>query len=282
MINRFTTVAGKTIFVRLAGSSEAEKGRKRKEKSNPTAAAVEEQNRKKSERDLSILVNYNFTAGDLHIVLTHKGAEPTAQEAKRMLDNFKKSLRRRYRKKGIELKWICTTEFENTRIHHHMIINKGLPIEEIAEIWGAGIVRTSVLDKSGDYRKLANYLIKETGKTFRAEGAVQRQRYSCSKTIERPVTKKESVSAAALFRDPKPVKGYYIDQDSIYKGNNPATEQPYMEYVMVSLDAEPRLQIWPRGKRVHDMAGDIWLKGQRKEMQLGIETGPANDAAGYL
>lgn len=271
MINRFTTVAGNTIFVRLAASCEMEKGKKRGKKENPTSVAVAEHNQKKAERDLALLLNYNFCGGDLHIVLTYAGAEPTQEEAKRSLSNFLKRLRRHYRKIGAELKWICVTEFEHARIHHHIVINQGAPVETVAQIWGKGLVRSTPLDPSGDYRRLASYLIKETSKTFRRDDVAQRQRYSCSKTIRHPVTKREPVSAAALIRDPQPVKGYYIDQDSIYKSSNPVTGQPCMEYVMVSLAAAPRLTTWPRGRKIDNIAGDRWLRIKERQMQLELE-----------
>lgn len=47
MINRFTTAAGNTIFVRLVAVPEAEKRTKRKRKENPTSEAVAMHNQKK-------------------------------------------------------------------------------------------------------------------------------------------------------------------------------------------------------------------------------------------
>lgn len=260
-------MAGKTIFVRLAAASEKITG-KRHKKENPTTEAVQKYNWKKAVRDLAILLNSNFGGGDLHIVLTYKGTEPQKDEAKKQLENFWKRMRRAYKGAGKELKWVAATEYKNKRIHHHIIINKGVALDEIAKIWGNGILKTSVLDDSGDYRKLAEYLTKETEKTFREAGAVQRKRYSCSRNLIRPITKKEEVSAAALIREPKPLKGYYIDQDSIYEGNNPITGMPYREYVMIALDAEPRLRAWPRGKRVKEIAGDIWIRQKENEQQM--------------
>ena len=269
MINRYTTAAGMTIFVRLAAAIDAIGGKRRK-KENPTAEAVQKYNLKKAIRDLAILLNANFSGGDLHITLTYRGDEPNGEEAKRQLNNFWKRLRRAYRGIGKELKWVAATEYKNKRIHHHIVINKGIAIEEIAKIWGNGILRTSVMDESGDYRKLAEYMIKETEKTFRETDAAQRQRYSCSRNLVRPITKKEEVSAATMLRKPKPVKGYYIDQDSIYEGTNPVTGMPYREYVMIALDAEPRLSIWQRGERVKELAGDVWIRQKEREQQLKI------------
>ena len=51
------------------------------------------------------------------------------------------------------------------------------------------------------------------------------------------------------MQHPKPIKGYSIDEDSIYQGVNPVTGIPFMEYVMISTQPDPRLSIWPRGQR---------------------------------
>lgn len=249
MIKRETIVAGESIFTRIYGTSDRkyQKG-KRKKNMKPTPESVKEVNRRRAERELQIKINHNFKPGDLHIVLTYSGKEPSKKEAKKELRNFKDRLRRYFKKHNQEFKWIVVTEYEHKRIHHHMIISR-IDTAELNHIWKNGYVRPAHLDSTGDYRKLASYLIKETDKTFRNHDAVSRQRFSCSRNIVMPDVKVEEVSAKALVREPKPIKGYTIDEDSIYKGVNPITNVPYMEYVMISNQPEPRLKIWNKGKR---------------------------------
>ena len=67
--------------------------------------------------------------------------------------------------------------------------------------------------------------------------------------METPPKKVEEVDASQLIRDPKPIRGYYIDQESIYRGVNPVTNVPYLEYIMISESPKPRLSIWPKGKK---------------------------------
>ena len=284
MAKRYFAVCGKTIYVKITQGRKKGLGEKRQTKRKATKLSVREYNRRMSERNLSMLLNYNYKPGDLHIVLTYKDL-PEVSTARRELKNFLDRLRRAYKKAGIVLKWIAVTEYENKRPHHHLVINQGKALEEIIKIWGKGIIECSVLDGSGDYRKLASYLIKETDKTFRNPDAAQRQRFSHSKSVVHPVIKEEEVSAAALLRDPKPIKGYYIDQDSVIWGRNPDTENVYMEYVMVSLDAEPRFTAWKRGKKVPWFAGERWLREKGKEEQLSIQLGkeePAEEMRGIL
>lgn len=248
MIKRETVVAGNIISRRYYGAPERVPGEKRKKKQNPTAEAVAATNRRNSERELMIKLNYNFKPGDIHAVLTYAGEAPTTDEAKRRLRNFLSSLRRHFKKLDKVLKWIVVTEYQNKRPHHHLIVSR-MDTAELAKIWKAGHIHTTHLDESGDYRKLASYLIKETDKTFRLPDAVSSQRFSCSRTVVAPPKKVEEVRMSEMLRDPKPVKGYHVDRDSIYRGTNPVTGIPYLEYIMVSDQPKPRLRIWPRGKK---------------------------------
>lgn len=248
MIKRETIVAGNIISRRYYGSSERSPGEKRKKKHTPTADAVAAVNRKNSERELMIKLHHNFGPGDIHAVLTYAGAAPTADEARKELRNFFGRLRGYFKKIEKTLKWIVVTEYENKRPHHHLIVSR-MDTAELDRLWKAGHVHTVHLDNTGDYRQLASYLIKETDKTFRRPDAVSKQRFSCSRTIVVPPKKVEEVRASEMLRDPKPVKGYYIDPESVYRGSNPVTGVPYLEYVMISMQPTPRLRIWPRGKK---------------------------------
>lgn len=248
MVKRETIVAGNIISRRIHSSYERAPGERRKRKSNPTVESVAAYNRRASKRELMIKIHHNFKPGDLHVVLTYAGEEPTKEEAKKEIHNFLRRLRRYFKKRNMELKWILATEYENTRIHHHLIVSQ-MDTYDLDKLWTAGKARPTHLDSTGDYRALASYLIKETDKTFRQPDAFSKQRFSCSRTVVNPPVKEEDVSSSQLIKDPKPIKGYYIDPDSVYKGVNPVTGIPYLEYIMVTLDPIPRLSIWPRGRK---------------------------------
>lgn len=203
-------------------------------------------NRKNAERELTMKLHHNFREGDIHAVLTYSGEEPTKEQAKKELQNFIRRLRREFRKNDQILKWIGVTEYENHRIHHHVIMSK-MDTARLQELWTAGRVRPVHLDNTGDYRQLASYLIKETDKTFRSPGAFSKQRYSCSRTVVSPVRKVEVVKASEA-EEPKPIKGYRVLEDSVYRGENPVTGHQYMEYMLLSNTPEPRLRVWRRGK----------------------------------
>jgi len=158
-------------------------------------------------------------------------------------------LRRDLRKEDIELKYIAVTEYENHRIHHHLVINT-VNVKAANDLWSKGWIKMSALDKTGNYCRLASYLIKETQKTFRTEESAHKRRYSTSRNLVKPIVKREFVSGAELFDDPKPMPGYYIDQDSVRRYEHPFTKVEHLEYVEIALDTPRKYKVWPRGKKV--------------------------------
>lgn len=283
---RKTIVAGNTIFISITGSAEKrEQGKKRGERIRKTTAEMERLNQRYAERSLAVILNYNFKEGDLHLVLTYSGNPPAPEDARKELERFKRRLRRLYQRRGILLKWVAVTEYRHKRIHHHIICSGGIDMAEIVRVWGAGLVRPRYLDNSGDYRKLAAYLIKETSKTFRDPDAEAKKRYTCSRTIVKPLPVVEEVSAAQLLKDPVPLRGYYIDQDTLYRGINPITEKPYVEYVMISLDSEPRIRRWKHGRKKKESGQGYtkWLRdNQDRQLGLDIEEGVMKGCRGGI
>ncbi|QIB68602.1 hypothetical protein Ami103574_04370 [Aminipila butyrica] len=271
LVEKLTTVCGSTIFVKVKMLRDFIQGQKRKKRKNPTAEKVAEVNQRLAEKELAMILNFNFKPGDLHLVLTYKHL-PSNEEAHKALERFIKRCRAYMKRLGKEFKAVIATEYKHKRLHHHIVCSAA-ELEEIMKIWKQGHVKCSVLDMSGDYRRLAAYLIKETSKTFRDPDAFSKRRYNTTRNIQKPVTKSEKVSASMLLSNPKPIKGYYIDQDSVYKGENPFDEKPYVEYVMISEDAEaPRLVTWKRGKKARkENTYSKWLvKNLSKQIEIDI------------
>lgn len=268
MYYRETTVAGKTIFVQKKATSRIEtKGRKRKAKCNPTAAAVQKVNDRNAERDLAIKLNANFVGGDYHLTLTYAGDTPTPSQAKRQLANFFQNVRRWAKKEGRELKYIAVTEYEHKRIHHHVVMSN-IDQDIIEKYWKYGHVNFKLLDETGNYSRLAAYLLKETARTFREADNPCKRRYTCSRNIVTPVTKRELITSKEVSEEPKAIKGYYIDQDTIQYYDHAILEVECCEYIMVSLDKEPRLKRWSKGDKVKP---EKYYKITEYEEQLRIE-----------
>ena len=230
-----TIKAGKTIEVHKGYSARYQKGIKPASKKKLTPEQMAEINQKNAEQSLRLLINNNFGADDYHIVLTYqRDKRQDVDTAKKRLDKFLRGCRKEYRQHGMEFKWIAVTEYERMAIHHHLVINN-IDTKVLSQLWPYGRIRFVVLDNTGDYARLAAYLIKETSKTFKNSNAIQKSRWRCSRNLKRPEVKKEKIYSRIWAKEPKPLKGYYIVPDSIVNGVNPVTGYPYQSYRMVQL-----------------------------------------------
>lgn len=235
-----TVKAGATIEVTKSSAKRVGVKNKR-DKEKPTTKEMEKVNEKNAERTLRLKINANFGVDDLFTTLTYRRDErPTPEQAKKNVKKLIDSLRKEFKKIGEELKYINVTEYKNKAIHHHLIINhiEGKDVARmVRRLWKFGRPDFKFLDATGQYKDLAAYLIKETSKTYKENDGGHKQRYSCSRNLIIPTPKTEIVKKAAKWLpDPKPIKGYYIDQDTVYNGVDPFTGREYQRYTMVKLD----------------------------------------------
>lgn len=234
-----TIVAGATIEVTKSYTKRiGSKARGKREK--PTPEEIEKVNERNAERTLRLKINANFCTDDPFITLTYrKGGRPTPEQAKENIKKLIDGLRTSYRKLGVELKYINVTEYKNKAIHHHLLINhiEGADVSKmVRERWKFGRPDFKYLDDTGQYKDLAAYLIKETSKTYKDNDGGHKQRYSCSRNLVMPTPKTEIIKKAARWiPDPKPIKGYYIDKDTVYNGVDPFTGREYQRYTMVRI-----------------------------------------------
>ncbi|MDO4393574.1 MAG: hypothetical protein Q4C80_04095 [Bacillota bacterium] len=265
MYFREITVAGKTIIIQEKVSSRVRGSQKRKSRMNVTSEAMRKINDRNAERDLTVKLNHNFKKGDYHLVLTYRGEAPELKKAKGCLEKFIRNTRAYAKRNNIEFKYITVTEYAHTRIHHHVVMS-AIDLEVIDRLWKYGYEKPTLLDDTGNYQKLAAYLLKETSKTFRNEDNPNKRRYNCSRNIVTPETKRQEMKGTPAA-DIKPLKGYYVDKDSIRIYEHAILEADCREYILVSLDEEPRLKGWNKGKKIK-------LEGQHKiheEEQIAFE-----------
>ncbi len=236
------TKAGRVVEAYVhpaAGSHIGSRGARKK----ITADNVRKNNEKIAERRLRLLIEANFYEHSGLYTLTYKG-DIDPETAQKRLKNFIRRLKR----KLPDVKMIYVTEYLNKRPHHHVLIDT-LDADLIQAVWGYGIARLSVTEKCGEYKKLGNYLTKETSKTFRMSGALSAQRYGRTRNLTIPVTKREETTMAELESDPEPIRGYYIDKDSIRRYDHPVTGLPCLEYTMIAIGDPRKYKAWPRGKK---------------------------------
>lgn len=246
-VARETCIAGAVIDITVKGSRTPDK-KMRAPKKNPTPDSVRRNNDRIAVKDLTRKLNANFVPGDYHVTLTYAEA-PTRAEAERQLQNWIRRMKREFKKQGKEFRYVAVTEYKHKRIHHHVVMSY-IDTRIIDAQWKNGHIWHSNLGRSRNYRKLAEYLIKETQKTFREADNATKRRYSCSRNLIKPIVVVQQVSITELFKDPKPIKGYEIDEGSVHRFDNPITGLTHLEYQLISTDPVPRLKKWRRGSVV--------------------------------
>ncbi len=205
-----TVKAGKTILVEKHYSARYGRKIKRGDNCCTTPEAMGRVNERKAQKKLTILLNANYKAGDFHLVLTYRKEErPDETGAKKRLELFLRKMREAAKRQGRELKYIAVTEYRKKAIHHHLVIEQ-MDTAVLKSLWPYGRPKITLLDDSGDYSKLAEYLVKETSETFRSENAPSRKRWNESKNLYHPKPKVKVLKSERWSSQPKPQKGYYI------------------------------------------------------------------------
>ena len=206
------------IIPRTEKAEEAARGKrgKRRKAKKPKQNALNDKNAK---RYLVQLGNGNFHVGDLHTSCTYSvdNLPGTVEEAEKIVGNYLRRIAYRRQKLGLEpLKYILVTEYKFSkdgqqlkRIHHHIIMNGGMDRDEVEMMWTAQRVNWKKADSpdkaaAAAYRDsvekmgwvnadrlqmnengiegLCKYIIKDP------QG---KKRYSSSRNLERPETKRE-------------------------------------------------------------------------------------------
>lgn len=229
-------IAGNTIEVMKKHSWRYGRSIPRGKNEKKTPEDVAKVNQRNAETKLRRLINTNFKENDLHMVLTYKKNErPSPDEAKILIAKFLRDIRKIFKKKGTVFKYILVTEYKKASIHHHIVMSY-LDPREIQKVWPYGKARPTLLDGTGQYAELANYLIKETSKTFKTEKSASGKRWSSSRNLEKPIINKKIIGANSWRKEPVAQKGYYIEKDSIRIGFSEFDGYPYQFYSMIRLD----------------------------------------------
>ena len=218
--------AGKTIEIeRYYTSRYKKKGIKRGDKITPTKEEQKKVNTRQAEKKLRRRLNANYKGGDLHLVLGYRKEEkPMAKEEMREdADKFLRDLRKEFKKQNKELKYIHVMEIGSKGARHHHFVINSIDIKTLQKCWTKGRPQIFPLDDTGQYRDLANYLIKQTDKMIGTENEVQGKRWNSSKNLIIPEPQVTIISDREWYRaEAKEKNGYYIDKDTVKKGiHNP-------------------------------------------------------------
>lgn len=155
---------------------------KRRRRCRPTSETQKKLNQKNAEKKLTRTVHLNFTQRDLALHLTYdeEHRPEDAEEALRIVQNYLKVLKRRYKRLGIEFKYILSTECggRGGRVHHHLIISGGMDRDELERLWGRGFANSKRLQFGAEgVTGLAHYITK---------GGAMYKRWSGSRNLIKP------------------------------------------------------------------------------------------------
>lgn len=231
------------------------KGEKRAEKKKATPEVIKKQNQYNREKNMRRLIKANFMPDDLWVTLKYpKGFRTTVEDVKGHVRKFLNKLRKIYKGKEAELKFVYRMEIgKRGGIHIHLLVNRisGCDIDKIIQqAWEHGRVWYANLDDGG-YDKLANYIVKlpdeETCKQlslFDEEEKKQLVKYSSSRNLIRPEPESKTYTRRTVRKlvdeirtngVPEATPGYYIDRDSVVAGINRYTGLSYIRYTEIAL-----------------------------------------------
>ena len=196
-------------------------------------------NHRQKERNVRLLIMANFTENDYYITLTYRKEDRpgSMEECKKHFTAFIARVKRAYKRAGVVLKWIRNIE-KGSRggWHIHLIVNRIRDADVIIRrAWKFGGVHNALLYTEGGFKKLAEYMAKES-RAGEGTEAVKENSYSSSRNLERPRPKKKEMSGKT-FRGKKiriPA-GYVLDKESFYEGVNQYTGYPYRYYTLLIL-----------------------------------------------
>ncbi len=223
------TKAGRTIeYEKYYTYRYGRRGGGRKKRTAPMSERQRRVNNREAARRLRLLLNENFGPGDLHVVLGYargkEEAHRTKEEMKEDISKFLRKLRGEYRKLGQELRYVHVMEIgEKGARHHHLVVNY-IDSRIVQQCWGKlGRPMLYPLDESGQYRQLADYLVKYSNRTVGTSQALQGKRWNCSRNLRRPEPEYRIITDRDYFRaeakTPAEYRGrYYIDKGSVERG----------------------------------------------------------------
>lgn len=193
-------------------------------------------------RYLTRLLELNFEGADFHVTLTCRPEErPTKEEAPKVIREFRDKLRDAYKCQGWVLKYVITCEIgKRGAVHWHIVVNncsnkQTSTTKLIWKYWTRGRPWFVPMDASGEYKKLAEYIVKETKDRIEKEQTIEKLSYIASRNLIKPVVVPEKVPATRWRKTPKAPEGWYVVPESVVNGRNKFTGLPYQYYTIRKL-----------------------------------------------
>lgn len=213
-------------------------GEKREKRKAPTPEQVEKQNQWQKEKKARIRLMEYFDENDYFSTLTYRIEErpPDMATAKTDFAEAMKIIRREYKKRGKELRWIRNIEVGTRGAWHvHIVINR---IEDtdliLKKAWQHGKVVNQLMYEAGGFQKLAAYITK----TPKTDPRLQESDFSLSRNMPLPEAEKKIYLHWKTWKEIRVPKGYYLDKDSVREGKNPITGRKCRSYTLLKIRPE--------------------------------------------
>jgi hypothetical protein len=194
---------------------------RRAPRTNQTSESQEEINRKRRAEKLAMDIADNFRPGDWYLTLTYGGGPgPDREKVPDDIEKFVGKLRRRFKRAGVEFRWIRVVEnlAGRGRPHAHLLIPAEFAEfaelqQIIAQIWPHGHAKIEPFGgRMMDAVQMASYFSKE--KVSGGSG-----RISSSRNLVRRKPTKKRIGRAETYRDEiKPPAGYEVIKALSYNG----------------------------------------------------------------
>lgn len=209
-------------------------GQSRMKKKKPTPEQIEKINQYNKEKTCRHKLRMHFNVHDYFVTLTYvKDKRPeNMQQAKQHFREFIRYLRREYRKRGAELKWIRNIECGSKGAWHvHMVINRIEGTDMIlAAGWDHGHVKNVLLYEKDEFKDLAAYMTK----TPKTDNRLKESSYSASRNLPVPEPEVKIYRRFNTWKEEPPIpEGWYLQKESLFEGENPVTGYKYRVYTLL-------------------------------------------------
>ena len=210
-------------------------GQERRPKKKLTPEQMEKQNLANREKTVRRKLREHFQKDDYSSDLTYKkdARPPDMGAAKEQFKKFVRQVRKEYRKRGYEVKWLRNIEVGTKNGWHiHVIVNR-IPDTDIIlqAAWPYGKVINVLMYEKGGFADLAAYITK----TPVTDPRLRESDYSASRNLPVPAPKEKIYYRWKTWKEIKIPTGYYLDKPSVKEGKNPFTGYKYRSYTLLPL-----------------------------------------------
>lgn len=209
------------------------RGAPREKKKKATPEEIKCRNRWNRERVARHKLRTWFVENDYLLTFTYRKSDrpPDMKTAKKQFAKAMRIMRKEYRKRGYELRWMRNIEVGSRGAWHvHVVVNRIPDADIIAKkAWPHGAVNIKLLYEQGEFAELAAYITK----TPDTDPRLVETSYSTSRNL--PVKEPKVKRIKNWQKKIREKEGYYIDKESYHEGINPVTGYKYRYYTMIRI-----------------------------------------------